>query len=606
MPPQSPMGPGRHGQHGAPAKKARDTKGSVKRIWSYVKTQKLSLLTVIAMVIISTGATVLGTMLIGFAIDEYIVNLNIGGLAGFSLLLVAVYIIAALSAWLQMRIMVSVANKTIQKIRRDLFNKLQTLPIKYFDAHTHGELMSRLANDVDNIGQALNQSLVQLISSGLTILMTVVAMVIISPLLTLIALIIIPLSIALTKYIAKYSRISFSKQQKDLGELNGLIEETISGQRVVKVFGREKIIIEQFIKKNNELKDSAFKAQFYSGTIWPLMNSLNNLSFALIALVGGWTLLSGGSGLSIGMISNMLIYSKQFSRPINEIASLFNTLQSAIAGAERVFEVIDEKAEPSDGKIVSKKELKGRVEFKNVTFSYKKGVNVLKNMSIISEPGSTIALVGPTGAGKTTIVNLLTRFYDVDEGAILIDGEDIRSLDRKTLRQNLGMVLQDTYLFSSTIRENIRYGRLDATDEEVEQAAMLANVHRFITHLPDGYDTFLSDSGDGISQGQRQLIAIARVMLADPSILILDEATSSIDTRTEKHIQEALLTLMYGRTSFVIAHRLSTIRDADEILVINDGEIIERGNHDLLFDKKGFYYNLYTSQFKRIKEGLSN
>ncbi len=599
MPPPI-MGP--HGRNAMPPKKARDAKGAIKRIWSYVKKQRTALLLVSAMVIIGTFATVYGTMLIGRAIDRYILSLDISGLARFSVVLLAIYGVSALSAWLQMRLMVDVAQKTVRDIRQDLFYKLQTLPIVYFDARSHGELMSRLANDVDNIGQTLNQSLIQLISSGLTIVMTLFAMLFISPVLTLITIIIIPLSILLTKTVAKHSGMYFAKQQKNLGELNGLIEETISGKKVVKVFGREKIIIDEFIKKNDELKVSGFKAQFFSAIIWPLMNSLNNLGFALIALVGGLLLLTPNTSLTVGMISNMLIYSKQFSRPINEIASLFSTIQSAIAGAERVFEVIDEEAEPSEGKIVEKDKIRGEVEFRNVTFAYKKGENVLKNVSLKANAGSTIALVGPTGAGKTTIVNLLTRFYDVDEGAILLDGEDIRSLDRKTLRQNLGMVLQDTYLFSSTIRENIRYGRLDATDEEVEQAARLANVHRFITHLPEGYDTILSDGGEGISQGQRQLIAIARVMLADPSVLILDEATSSIDTRTEKHIQEALLTLMQNRTSFVIAHRLSTIRDADEILVINDGQIIESGNHETLYNQKGFYYNLYTSQFKRIKE----
>jgi ATP-binding cassette subfamily B multidrug efflux pump len=497
-----------------------------------------------------------------------------------------------------MRLTVNIANKTMREIRQDLFTKFQSLSIKYFDSHTHGELMSRLTNDVDNIGQVLNQSLVQLISCILTVIMTISVMLMINPLLTLVALVIVPASILLTKKIAKHSRLHFSNQQKSLGELNGLIEETISGQKVVKVFGREKIIIEKFAEKNDELKDAGMMAQFLAGMMGPTMNSLNNLSYSLVALTGGWMLISGSTTLTIGKVSNMLIYSRQLARPINEIASLFNTLQSAIAGAERVFEIMEERPEPSEGKIIKKESIKGKVEFKNVTFAYKEGENVLKNVSIVTEPGSTIALVGPTGAGKTTIVNLLTRFYDVNEGAILIDGEDIRILNRQALRQSLGMVLQDTYLFSASIRENIRYGRLDATDEEVEQAARLSNIHKFISHLPDGYDTVLSDGGEGISQGQRQLISIARTMLADPAILILDEATSSIDTRTEKHIQEALLKLMCGRTSFVIAHRLSTIRDADEILVINDGQIIEKGSHDSLYNRKGFYYNLYSSQFK--------
>lgn len=602
MPPQPSMGsPGRHGR-GMTFKKAKNTKGTLKRIWFYVRRQRLSLFAVAAMVVVNSISTVVGTMLIGTAIDRYIVRLDIPGLIRFSAVLAGVYITAAVSSWLQMYIMTSVANKTVQSIRHDLFDTLATLSLGFFDSHTHGELMSRLTNDVDNVGQTLNQALIQLVSSVLTVLATLVAMLLISPVLTLVTLLIIPAGIFLTGTIAGRTKRYFSEQQRTLGELNGMIEETISGQKTVKVFGREKAIITQFENKNDELKSAGLKAQIFSGVIMPLMNSLNNLSFALIALIGGWLFITGRGSLTIGKISNMLTYSKQFSRPINEIANLFNTLQSAIAGAERVFEVIDEKPEPFEGKPVQKESIKGEVEFRNVTFGYKEGENVLKNVSITAKGGSTIALVGPTGAGKTTIVNLLTRFYDVNEGAILLDGDDIRTLDRKSLRRSLGMVLQDTYLFSATIRENIRYGRLDATDDEVEQAARLANVHRFISNLPEGYDTLLSDSGEGISQGQRQLIAIARVMLADPSILILDEATSSIDTRTERHIQEALLTLMHGRTSFVIAHRLSTIRDADEILVINNGEIIERGNHSSLLEEKGFYYNLYISQFKRISE----
>lgn len=597
MPPQPPMG-GRH-RHAMPAKKAKDVKGVIKQIWHYVEKQKAALLVVSLMVIVNTATNVYGTMLIGTAIDKYIIKLDFAGLARFSALLAAIYLVSAFSAWLQSRQMTVVANKTMQEIRRDLFENLQKLSIKFFDSHPHGELMSRLTNDVDNIGNALSQTLIQFLSSILTFIMTVSAMLIVSPVLTLVALLIIPASIMLTKNIAKLSRKYFSEQQKFLGELNGMIEETISGQKVVKIFGREKIITNEFSEKNEELKKVGIKAQFLSGIIFPMMNSLNNLSYALVALIGGWLLLMGNNTLTIGKVSNMLIYSKQLARPINEIANLFNMLQSALAGAERVFEIINQPPEPSEGKKLYKEAISGRVEFKNVTFAYKEGENVLKNVSIEAQPGSTIALVGPTGAGKTTIVNLLTRFYDVDEGAILIDSEDIRTLDRTSLRQNIAIVLQDTYLFSSTIMENIRYGRLDATDEEVEHAARLANIHRFITHLPNGYNTVLSDGGEGISQGQRQLISIARAMLADPAILILDEATSNIDTRTEKHIQQALLTLMHGRTSFVIAHRLSTIRDAHEILVIDNGEIIERGNHNTLYEKKGFYYNLYTSQFKR-------
>lgn len=599
----SPMGgAGRRGFRaaGMPVTKAKDVKGTLKRLWGYIKQQKIKLFAVVLAIIASSGANVASTMLIGRAIDKYIVRLDFPGLARFSIVIVAVYALGACASWFQSYIMVGIAQRTTQSIRRDLFNCLHRLPLNFFDSHAHGDLMSRLTNDVDNIGQTLNQSLVQLFSVVLTISITIFAMLSISPLLSIIPFVIMPIGIALSRFFVKRAKKYFSMQQKDLGELNGVIEETISGQKVVKVFGRERIIMQKFQKKNDDLRISGNKAQIYSSFIMPIMNSLNNLSYASVALFGGFMLIKGFGSLTIGKISNMLTYAKQFARPINELAGLLNILQSAIAAAERVFEVMETEPEVMAGKHIKKQTLRGEVVFKDVTFGYSKENLVLKDVNIHAKPGETIALVGPTGAGKTTVVNLLTRFYDVDKGTITLDGEDIQSLARNALRQCLGMVIQETYLFSATIRENIRYGRLDATDEEVEQAARIANVHRFITNLPKGYDTVLSDAGEGISQGQRQLIAIARVMLANPSILILDEATSNIDTRTEKHIQDALLTLMHGRTSFVIAHRLSTIRDADKILVINDGQIIEEGSHESLYAQKGFYYNLYTSQFKRV------
>ncbi|HHY22969.1 MAG TPA: ABC transporter ATP-binding protein, partial [Clostridiaceae bacterium] len=393
------------------------------------------------------------------------------------------------------------------------------------------------------------------------------------------------------------TRKLFVTQQKELGELNGFIEEIVSGQRVVKAFSREKKTIEEFGEINNRLRDAGIKAQIYSGVVPPLMNVINRLSFALVAGAGGWLVIKGA--ITIGVIASFINYSKHFARPINQIANQFNMIQAALAGAERVFEIMDEVPEIIDEPdSIILDDIKGQVIFDDVYFEYKKDVPVLKNINLEALPGQTIALVGPTGAGKTTIVNLLMRFYDVNDGSIMMDGIDIRELKLDYLRSSLGMVLQDTYLFSDTVRENIRYGRLEASDEEVEEAARLANAHSFIHRLPDGYDTKVTEGGSNLSQGQRQLITIARAILADPEILILDEATSSVDTMTEMKIQEAMLSLMKGRTSFVIAHRLSTIREADQILVINSGEIIEKGTHEELMETQGFYYNLYMSQFR--------
>ncbi|MGC9063453.1 MAG: ABC transporter ATP-binding protein, partial [bacterium] len=407
---------------------------------------------------------------------------------------------------------------------------------------------------------------------------------------------VIPVMLALTEVISSRTRTYFLNNQTVLGDLDGFIEENISGQKVVKVFCREEKEIERFEEVNRELKRVGTKAQIYAGIIPPLMNVLNNIDFAIVAGFGGWFAVQ--HIITVGTIASFINYSRQFIRPLNDLANQFNMIQSAIASAERVFEVIDEEPEPVDPPdAIELKDVKGEVEFRNVSFSYEEGVPILKNVSFHAKPGQTIALVGPTGAGKTTIVNLLTRFYDIQNGSILIDGIDIRKIKRSNLRSLLGIVLQDTYLFSASVKENIRYGRLDATDKEIEAAARLANAEQFILRLPNGYDTILSEDGGDLSQGQRQLLAIARAILANPAILILDEATSNVDTRTEKHIQEAMLNLMKGRTSFVIAHRLSTIRKADIILVINDGEIIERGKHEQLLEKKGFYYNLYMSQF---------
>jgi ATP-binding cassette subfamily B protein len=458
--------------------------------------------------------------------------------------------------------------------------------------------MSRLTNDIDNISNTLNTSTTQVISSIITILGTVIMMLYLNPFLTFVNMLVIPTMMLITSKIAKRTRKYFLNQQESLGKLNGIIEECISGQKLVKVFTREEKQIEEFNNSNDDLKKIGIKALILSGFIPPLINLLNNINFAFIAGIGGW--LAVKEIITIGVIASFINYSKQFTRPINELANQFNMLQTAIAGAERVFEIMDEKPEKEDEEDAIKlSKISGKVDFENVDFSYDEKTPVLKNVNLHINPGETIALVGPTGAGKTTIINLLTRFYDIQKGSIKIDGVDIKKINRKSLRSSLGIVLQDAYLFSETVRENIRYGRLDATDEEVERAAKLANAHKFIQRLPQGYDTILSEDASNLSQGQKQLLTIARAILANPSILILDEATSSVDTRTEMHIQEAMLNLMKGRTSFVIAHRLSTIRDASQIVVINDGQIIEKGSHDELLKQKGFYYNLYMTQFRK-------
>lgn len=588
---------GSHHKIGAPVIKPKNLKATLLRLWDYLKYQKIKLILVIIMVIISSLLMLAGPYLIGVAIDYYIIPRDFPGLLKIVLLLIAAYVLSALANWLQMYLMVDVSQKTVFKIRKDVFDKLQSLPLKFFDSNTRGELMSRLTNDIDNISNTLNSSSTQIISSIISITGTVIMMLYLSPILTFINMLIIPVMLFITGKIAKRSRKYFLNQQAALGKLNGMIEESISGQRVIKVFTREEKQIEEFNKSNEELKNIGIKALILSGFIPPLMNLLNNINFAFIAGVGGW--LAVREIITIGVIASFINYSKQFTRPINELANQINMFQTAIAGAERVFEIMDESPEKEDEKdAIRLSNISGKVDFENVTFSYDKKTPVLKNINLHINPGETIALVGPTGAGKTTIINLLSRFYDIDEGLIKIDGTDIRKINRKSLRSSLGIVLQDAYLFSESVRENIRYGRLDASDEEVEEAAKLANAHKFIKRLPQGYDTVLSEEASNLSQGQRQLITIARAILANPSILILDEATSSVDTRTELHIQEAMLNLMKGRTSFVIAHRLSTIRDADQIVVINDGKIIEKGKHDELLKQRGFYYNLYMTQFK--------
>jgi ATP-binding cassette subfamily B multidrug efflux pump len=577
--------------------RAKDTRGTTLRIWGYLRRQKGALIGTVVLVAVTAGFDLLGPYLMGVAIDDYILKDDLPGLARIAVLMLAIYLITSLTTWLQTYVVAGASQRAIRDIRNDLFAKLQTLSLRFFDQRTHGELMSRLTNDVENISNVLSSSITELISSVLSMGGVAAMMFLINEHLALVSLITLPMMMLLSRWIAGHTRQGFRAQQESLGELNGIIEETVTAQRVVKAYVREGAAIEQFDVANRKLQRDATRARIYAGTIGPLTNFVNNVGFAIVAGAGGWMAVQGLA--TVGTIATFVNYAQRFTRPLNQIANQYNAIQSALAGAERVFEILNEIPELIDApNAQALDQLHGDVVFDDVCFGYEPDVPVLKHVSLHARPGQTIALVGPTGAGKTTIVNLLTRFYDIDSGSIRIDGHAIDIVRKDDLRRQLGIVLQDTFLFSSTVMDNIRYGRLKATDEQVFAAARLANADQFIRRLPQGYATPLSERGSNLSQGQRQLLAIARAVLADPSILVLDEATSSVDTRTEKQIQEAMLRLMQGRTSFVIAHRLSTIREADRILVINDGEIVERGKHQELLAKKGFYHNLYMSQFK--------
>lgn len=577
--------------------RAKDVRGAVRRMWGYLRRQRAALIVTAIMVVGSTLLNIAGPYLLTLAIDRYIIPGDLNGLMGISLLMLLVYGATSLLTWLQSYVMAGAAQRTVRDIRKDLFDRLQVLPLRFFDRRTQGDLMSRLTNDVENINQVLADGIIQIISGALSMVGVAAAMLWINPQLAVVSIVaVVTMTLGLNGVIAPRTRAGFRQQQAALGALNGLIEETITGQRVVKAYHREPVVIEQFDAANTDLRRAASRAQIFAGFIGPLMNVVNHLGLAAVAAVGGWMALQGLA--TVGTIAGFINYARQFGRPLNELATLYNAIQSAIAGAERVFAIIDEPAEADAPGARRPERLRGDVRFDMVSFAYEPDVPVLKQINLHAHPGQTIALVGPTGAGKTTIVNLLTRFYEIDDGRITIDGQDIRAINKDELRRQLGIVLQDTFMFSGAVKDNIRYGRLDASDEEIIAAAKLANADQFIHRLPHGYDTMLSERASNLSQGQRQLLAIARAILADPSILILDEATSSVDTRTEQHIQEAMLRLMTGRTSFVIAHRLSTVRDADEILVINGGKIVERGTHTELLARGGFYAGLYASQFR--------
>lgn len=570
---------------------------TITRVWSYLALNKGLMILVLLMVVISSFLALLGPYLIGMVIDDYIVTKESSGFITLLAALIVIYIVQSISLLLQNIWMIGIAQNTVFTMRTQLFRHLHSLPISYFDKRQHGELMSRVTNDIENVSSTLNSSVIQIFSSILTLAGTVGVMLWLSPMLTLITLAIIPIMFFGMRWITNRTGKLFKAQQQNLGNLNGFIEETISGQRIVKTFSQEQKVISEFLEKSEKLKGAGFWAQTISGFIPKLMNVLNNLSFAVIAGVGGIFALNGM--VSIGVIVIFTEYSRQFTRPLNELANQFNTILSAVAGAERVFDILDEDEEMKDEHSATNlQEVKGEVIFKDVSFSYEEEQQTVQNLSFTASPGETVAIVGPTGAGKTTMINLLSRFYDPDKGVILIDGMESTKIRRNSLREHMAFVLQDPFLFRGTIMENIRYGRLDATDEEVIRAAKEANAHSFIMKTKNQYETVLTQDGSGISQGQKQLISIARAILACPVILVLDEATSSIDTITEMKIQEALQRLMKGRTSFVIAHRLNTIQKADQILVLENGRLIERGSHESLLIEQGFYYSLYQSQLK--------
>ncbi|ANU09961.1 multidrug ABC transporter ATP-binding protein [Planococcus antarcticus DSM 14505] len=574
------------------SERAENWKSTLLKVWKLVDEQRLLLIVVLALVFVSSALALLGPYLIGFIIDEYIVPQSFNGMGEVVLWLIVVYIGHSVSLYLQNFWMVGIAQQVIFRLRTRLFSHLQRLPVSFFDKRQHGELMSRMTNDIENVSATLNTSFIQVFSSILTLTGTAIVMLTLSPLLTLLTLIIIPLMYISIQWITKRTGRLYKEQQKAIGELNGMIEETISGQKIVKAFSQEPRVMEEFREKSERLRRAGFWAWTYAGFIPKVMNFLNNGSFAIVAGVGGILALNGS--VSIGVIVIFTEYSRQFTRPLNDLANQFNTVLSAIAGAERVFSIMDETEEKDDLVFNLDKQLEGEVVFDKVSFKYEGAEEdwTIRDVSFSVGIGQTTALVGATEAGKTTIMQLLARFYDADEGEIRLDGTPIAAMPRETLRKQIAFVLQDPFLFEATVSDNIRYGKLDATDEEVVKAAKGANAHDFIEKLPNGYDTILTGDGSMISQGQKQLLSIARALIADPVILLLDEATSSIDTVTELKIQEALERLMAGRTSFVIAHRLNTVRKADLVLVMEMGKLVESGTQQQLMNGNGIYANM--------------
>ena len=606
-------GPMGHGPH-AGNQKAKDFKGTLVRLSKYLKPYRVGLVVVAIAAITSVIFSIISPKIMAKITDELIRPILelVGGnptpspidfsyIWNIVVILIGLYVLSAAFSYLQQFIMAGVSQKVVYDLRRDIDEKLARLPLKFFDSHTHGELLSRFTNDVDNISATLQQSITQVITSVTTVVGVLIMMLTISPLLTLISIIVIPLSGILMMMVVKRSQKYFIGQQKKLGELNGHIEEMYTGHNVVKAFGHEKKAINEFDEVNEGLYDVGWRAQFLSGLVMPIINFIGNLGYVLVAVVGGVLVTKGR--ITVGDIQAFIQYNRQFTQPIAQVAQISNIIQSTVASAERVFELLDEEEViPELVNPVKAKADCGAVEFEHVKFGYREDRILINDMNIKAEPGQMVAIVGPTGAGKTTLVNLLLRFYELNGGRILVDDVDITEMNRADLRKKFGMVLQDTWLFNGTIRDNIAYGKKNATEEEIIAAAKAAHADHFIRVLPEGYDTILNEEVSNISQGQKQLLTIARALLADPEIMILDEATSSVDTRTELQIQNAMKTLMKGRTSFVIAHRLSTIREADVILVMKDGDVIETGNHETLMAQNGFYADLYNSQFNQEEE----
>lgn len=586
-----------HGDHLRYSGKPKAGKKTFLRLISYVACDRRLLIVIGVLIVISIAANLTGSYMLRPIINDYILPGDFQGLVHILLFLAAIYLTGVAATYIEYILLNKIGQRTVTRMREELFGKMEHLPVRYFDTHQHGDVMSRYTNDIDRISDALTDSLSDMLSSALTVIGIFCLMIFISPILTAVTLITVPLMFLSAKGIVKRSRKYFKAQQEALGMMNGYAEEMISGQKVVKVFGHEQKVETDFGILNQSLKDKSLKAQFYSGLMMPVMQNLNTLNYVIITIVGA--LLAIFRGFDVGGLAAFLQYSRQFGRPINELASLYNSIQAAIAGAERIFEIIDEAPEKADvQEAVTLKNIKGDVALKNVYFGYRPEKTILKGVSLHAPAGKKIALVGATGAGKTTILNLLPRFFDIQSGEITIDNHPIDRIERNSLRRSMAIVLQDTHLFTGTVRENIRFGRLSATDDEVVAAARLTAAHSFIKRLPQGYDTLLENDGANLSQGQRQLLNIARAAVADPAILLLDEATSNIDTRSEILIQRGLDQLMQGRTSLIIAHRLSTIRNADTILVLEHGEIIEQGSHQELLALKGKYYSLNEEQFK--------